>query len=121
LEIITVNFILWFSLNIIFMKTILRDYLPILPTKDGVPGHGQGLLFKGQEYYYACETGIPKDRAISLVRYGNKRKSHSWIIVVWDEESDGYVLIEDVNKDLMHRIKRYKGVSTELLLTHFSV
>lgn len=95
---------------------LLTELLPVLKSGPGIPGHGEGLLIDGRAYYYACETEIPRDRVVSLVREGNTRKDRSWVIVAYDADRGGFVLVERVDRDLMHCLIKYRGAVLSDLL-----
>lgn len=94
------------------MYPLLTDLVPVVISGPS-PGHGQGLLYNGQAFFYASEIDIPKDRVISLVREGNRKSDRSWLIVAWDEGHGGFRLLETVDRDLMHRIRPYRGLTAE--------
>lgn len=87
------------------------ETLPILRSGPGVPGHGEGLMIAGREYYYACEAPIPRDRVVSLVREGSVDGDRGWAVVAHDPER-GFALLEVVGKNLMRELMKYRGVSS---------
>ena len=97
------------------MYPLLTELVPVSLSGPS-PGHGQGVIYNGHAFYYACEIDIPKDRVVSLVREGNRHSSRSWLIVAWDEGHGGFRLLEIVDRDLMHRIRPYKDLTVEQAL-----
>ena len=94
---------------------LLRDVLPIVPTSPDKLGHGQGLKYNDKAYYYYGEE-IPKDRIVPLQMEGSRKRARQWIVVAWDEDEEGFALIETVTNSLMHRMTRYKGLTPRELI-----
>jgi hypothetical protein len=106
---------------------ILNDFISVKKSGETL-GHGQGLVYNGEEFYYAAEREIPRDRVVSLVRGGNDSSKYKrnqedngrrWIIVVYDKDSDGFLFLEHVILDLMHRMMVYKGQLVEDVISSY--
>jgi hypothetical protein len=102
------------------MDILLTEIIPAVPTGE-TAGHGQGLRYNGVEYYNAQNKEIPKDRAVALMIEKNASSPYlrpyqrdtvdngrRWIIVRYDPERNGFILLEEVTSDLMHKLVKYK-------------
>ncbi len=83
------------------------------PDSTGIEGHGEGLKFGGQIYFYRVGKWVPKDKVVSLVHEGNwcgrQRGDREWIIVAWD--CPDFVVLAHVHSGVSEALARFKGLS----------
>lgn len=94
----------------------LDSYIPPCPNSLGVEGHGEGLKYQNNAYYYRTAKPIPKNKPAVLKWEGNwcsrQHGDVEYIIVAFNGKK--FVVIEhEYPGSLQLKFKRVKNLSCE--------
>lgn len=86
-----------------------------VPNSQGIEGHGEGLEYAGETFWYRVGKHIPKDKPVSVSAehtwLGRCNGIKEWLILAWNGES--FTVLEHVDSGLREEMKKYKGLSCE--------
>lgn len=92
---------------------LLTPTIEPVSNSPGILGHGQGIIYDNEYYYYIVGKYIPKHIVTALKsesQYcGRVNGEKEYIIITWDKLQNSFVLLEHHFYEIKKYLKRYAG------------
>jgi hypothetical protein len=98
--------------------SVVKVCSPAIPNSSGVEGHGEGVKYKDDYYYYRTGANIPHGKVVAVTCeknfFSRVRGEKTWLLLVYETAfctQRNLVVLEEVSEDLKSRLALYKGLT----------